>query len=313
MRNGSHHTAIQELLARNDVLSVSDFMSVCPGLPAQTVYSKIRVLTKQGKLSPIGKGRYLSVHKPLYLPEITTWMQEINTLLINKCESIDHCITQRNGNLFIYAAKSDLPGIQAALEEEHHKVIGEKEFRHFTAELEGFIILAKLVSDSPVFMEAGLAVPSLEKELVDRICDGRKNPDLLSLQKTIEVYPVNVNRLNRYAARKGATEKVSAILKGIDQNRVRMMTQLQRFLASIPVTKAWVFGSYARGEETPESDLDLLVEYDSTARLSLLDTIRFKLDLEKQLGKEVDLIENGYLKPFAAASAEQDKYLVYER
>lgn len=313
MRNGSNHTAIQDLLVRNDVLSVPDFMSACPGLPAQTVYSKIRALTRQGKLSPIGKGRYLSVHKPVYLPVITTWMWEIGSLLINKCEGIGHCITQRDKNLFIYAAKSDLPKIQVALEEEHQKVIGEKEFRHFTAELEGFIILAKLVSDSPMILEAGLAVPSLEKELVDRICDKRRASNLLSIQKTIEVYPVNVNRLNRYAARRGATEKVSAVLMGIDQDRVRMINQLQRFLATIPVTKAWVFGSYARGEETPESDLDLLVDYDSSASLSLLDTIRFKLDLEKELGKEVDLIQNGYLKPFAAASAEHDKYLVYER
>ena len=313
MRTGSHHTAIQELLARNEVLSVTDFMSACPGLSAQTVYSKIRALTRQGRLSPIGKGRYLSVHKPVYQAKITPWMREINSLLIGRCEGISHCMTQRSGNLFIYAAKSDLPRIREALEEEHHKVISDKDYQHFPAKLEGFIILAKLVSDSPIIREAELAVPSLEKELVDRICDGREVPDRLSIQKAIEVYPVNVNRLNRYAARRGAEEKVSAVLKGIDQNRVDMMTRLQRFLATIPVTKAWVFGSYARGEETPESDLDLLVDYDKTAKLSLLDIVRIKLDLENKLGLEVDLIENGYLKPFAAASAEHDKYLVYER
>ena len=37
-----------------------------------------------------------------------------------------------------------------------------------------------------------------------------------------------------------------------------------------PVVKAWLFGSFARGEETPESDVDILVQYDDTARISLL-------------------------------------------
>ena len=77
--------------------------------------------------------------------------------------------------------------------------------------------------------------------------------------------------------------------------------------------RAWVFGSFARGEETPDSDLDLLVDYDWSSSLSLLDIVRFKLDLEKRLGREVDLVENGYLKPFAQPSAEREKYLVYEK
>ena len=195
----------------------------------------------------------------------------------------------------------------------HRRVINEKDWKRFPAELEGFIILDKLISESPVLEEAGMVVPSLEKELVDRICDDRTAPDLLSIQKMMEVYPVNMNRLNRFASRRGAVKQVSGILQGLDQGRITMINQVQRYLSHIPVIKAWVFGSYARGEETADSDLDLLVDYDKTKKLSLLDVVRFKLDLEKAIGREVDLIENGSLKPFAAPSAERDKYLVYER
>ena len=74
-----------------------------------------------------------------------------------------------------------------------------------------------------------------------------------------------------------------------------------------------MFGSFARREENDSSDLDLLVDYDSTEGLSLLDIVKYKLDLEKLIGREVDLVENGYLKPFALPSAERDKYLIYER
>ena len=293
MRSGKHHTAIQSLLEREDVLTVADFMAACPDLPAPTVSSRIRALMQNGKLSSVGRGQFLSVHKPVYQPAISPWMREINDILIRKCEGKSHCLTQRKGNLFLYASKDDIPAIRAALEEEGAKVILEKDWKRFPAELEGYIILDKLVSESPVLQENEISVPSLEKELVDQICDGRDAPDLFSIQKMMEVFPVNLNRLNRFAARRGMTEQVSGILQGLDQDRIMMMNQVQRYLARIPVTKAWVFGSFARGEETAQSDLDLLVDYDHTKKLSLLDVVRYKLDLEKLIGRDVDLVENG--------------------
>jgi predicted nucleotidyltransferase len=74
-----------------------------------------------------------------------------------------------------------------------------------------------------------------------------------------------------------------------------------------------VFGSFARREETPESDIDLLVDFNPKAKVSLLDIIRQKLDLERITCRQIDLVENGYLKPFAVQSADRDKYLIYER
>ena len=313
MRTENDHRAFLSLLEREDVLTVADFMAACPDLPAPTVSSRIRALVQSGKLSPTGKGQYLSVHKPVYQPAISPWIREVNDLLISKCEGASHCLSQRKGNLFIYASKSDIPAIRAALEEEGAKVILEKDWKRFPADLEGYIILDKLVSESPVMREAEIPVPSLEKELVDRICDGGESPDMLFVQKMMEVYPVNLNRLNRFAARRGARAQVSGILQDLDQDRLIMMNQVQRYLAQIPVTRAWVFGSFARGEETAQSDLDLLVDYDNSKKLSLLDVVRYKLDLEKRIGREVDLVENGFLKPFAIPSVEREKYLVYER
>ena len=55
------------------------------------------------------------------------------------------------------------------------------------------------------------------------------------------------------------------------------------------------------------------MEYEREESVSLLNMIRHKLDLEKRIGREVDWVENGQLKAFAAPSAEQDKYLIYAR
>lgn len=55
------------------------------------------------------------------------------------------------------------------------------------------------------------------------------------------------------------------------------------------VKKAGIFGSYAKGEQNNKSDVDILVELDEN--LSLYDLIGIKLELEKTLKKNVDLVE----------------------
>ncbi|MBO3840421.1 MAG: nucleotidyltransferase family protein [Candidatus Brockarchaeota archaeon] len=58
-----------------------------------------------------------------------------------------------------------------------------------------------------------------------------------------------------------------------------------------------VFGSYTRGEEREDSDLDVLVEFEEGAELSLLDFIRLENYLSEELGVKVDLVEKNTLKP----------------
>lgn len=94
---------------------------------------------------------------------------------------------------------------------------------------------------------------------------------------------------------------------------INYINKIVSYLKTQPVIRAWVFGSYSRGEETPESDIDILVDYDKTTKLSLLKICGMMIDLEDILGKKVDLVENGKLKDFAVASADRDKILIYER
>jgi predicted nucleotidyltransferase len=56
-----------------------------------------------------------------------------------------------------------------------------------------------------------------------------------------------------------------------------------------PLTKAEYFGSYADGQATEDSDLDLLVEFDQPA-ISILTIVRLKHYLEGEFDKSVDII-----------------------
>ncbi len=58
-----------------------------------------------------------------------------------------------------------------------------------------------------------------------------------------------------------------------------------------------LFGSAARGEATPQSDVDLLADYDETMRISLLDLSRFEYQLADLLGSEVHLSSEKMMRP----------------
>lgn len=88
---------------------------------------------------------------------------------------------------------------------------------------------------------------------------------------------------------------------------------LQHFFPARPIEKAWVFGSYARGEETDVSNVDIMVSFDKTANVTLIDYAEIMRDLENLLQRKVDLVQESTLYQLVRETAEQDKILVYEK
>ena len=91
-----------------------------------------------------------------------------------------------------------------------------------------------------------------------------------------------------------------------------MSQTIADYFKTQPVVKAWIFGSFARGEETPLSDVDILVVLDSSQPVGLK-FFGMWSDLEHLLDRRVDLVTEGSLADFARESVERDKILIYER
>ncbi|MDE7455272.1 MAG: nucleotidyltransferase domain-containing protein [Prevotella sp.] len=92
-----------------------------------------------------------------------------------------------------------------------------------------------------------------------------------------------------------------------------MQQAIANYFKTQPVLKAWLFGSYSRNEQRPWSDVDILVELDKDKPIGLLKFAGIACDLEDLIGRKVDLIEEGTLKPCAMESVNRDKKLIYER
>jgi uncharacterized protein len=77
------------------------------------------------------------------------------------------------------------------------------------------------------------------------------------------------------------------------------------------VRRLRLFGSFSRGEESDESDVDLLAEF--MERKSLLDLVRIEREFSEALGRNVDLVTEGALSPYLRDRVLREARLVYER
>lgn len=95
----------------------------------------------------------------------------------------------------------------------------------------------------------------------------------------------------------------------------QQLETIRNFCRQRAVVKAYVFGSYARGEANDNSDVDLLLELDYN-RLDGLDYLGWRQQLRRRLKKKVDIVSD--LKPRGYASAKlyerilADRQQVYE-
>ncbi len=79
-------------------------------------------------------------------------------------------------------------------------------------------------------------------------------------------------------------------------NKSEIYKKIYKFLKNQGARKIAVFGSYVREEETPQSDIDIIVEF--TERKSLLEIVGIEQELSEKLGMKVDLLTEKSISPY---------------
>ena len=86
-------------------------------------------------------------------------------------------------------------------------------------------------------------------------------------------------------------------MANLDQILGVLKDEMPYFRSRYQIESLRVFGSYARGEQKKESDLDLLVRFEKNAQLTLIDYIDLRDELSKLLSVKIDLVDESTLKP----------------
>ena len=308
-----------ELLEKQGEVSAAEFKAMMPGKPEQTVFSRIRALERKGLIYESGRGRYSLGAKPVYKAKVSPRMLELNKLLVGEFTGASLCISTMDGsNIVVETDRKVVDKMLVFLRGRYLNVFTFREAIANRSALKDAIVVKALITDSPLVSFEEMNAPSLEKTLVDLVADKdffRLDDEAIhkEFQRAFEVYPINRNRLVRYAGRRGVTASVYEQMAKVDLFRVDIISKIQQTLKKQPVIRAWLFGSWSRMEERPDSDIDLLVDFKNSDSISLLDYTGFMLDIQDITGKQIDYVENGTLLPFANKNANQDKYIIYER
>ena len=129
---------------------------------------------------------------------------------------------------------------------------------------------------------------------------GRREPSVATLSRLVDAAGATL-RLHVEPHQTGV-RRLPATPRGelVWRNRQRM----RRAAARHGVSNLRLFGSTARGDDRPDSDIDLLVHLDD--QLGLIGLARIRHELEDILGVPVDVVPDDGLKPDARASVERD-------
>ena len=90
------------------------------------------------------------------------------------------------------------------------------------------------------------------------------------------------------------------------QDALAVLRRHENALRSRGVAHAAVFGSVARGENRPDSDLDILVEFEPWAEGTIYEYMRFKEYVASLFQGPVDVIDRAALKPYLRAPSARD-------
>ncbi|MGF3030945.1 nucleotidyltransferase domain-containing protein [Microbacterium alcoholitolerans] len=150
-------------------------------------------------------------------------------------------------------------------------------------------VLRKARRESGLTQTALAAVSGVPQSVISAYENGRREPSFGALDHLISAAGLAVEVTPRARPGSALRERV-----------LEHSAELHRVLEPLGAREITLFGSVARGDDTADSDIDLVV--DVAPNISMFDLLRMQREAEKLLGRKVDLVPRDGLKPAVALS-----------
>lgn len=191
-------------------------------------------------------------------------------------------------------------------------------------------MIRKLREGKSLPLRTVAAFLDIDQAILSKIERGHRKPTRVLVIKLAKYFKVNENDLLvawlsdklvyevedeevALKALKMAEEKFAfTSYKKVDKSAIRK-TIRTFFRKDSRIIKAWLFGSFARGEDDYKSDIDILIEVPANSTFSLFDIADVKFQLEKLVSKNVDIVMKDALKGNIRKRIEPDLKVIYER
>lgn len=189
-------------------------------------------------------------------------------------------------------------------------------------------IIRKLREEKELPLRIVAAYLDIDQAILSRIERGQRKPTREHVVKLSKYFKANeeeflVAWLSDKLVYEVADEDFALKALQLAEEKVKYITKPKIYKTNIinsikiilkndgRVSTAWLFGSFARGEENLDSDLDIMVEMNNAKKYSMFDLLDIAFIIEKKIKKKVDLVEKGYLKEFANKTAISDMIKIY--
>jgi predicted nucleotidyltransferase/DNA-binding XRE family transcriptional regulator len=143
-----------------------------------------------------------------------------------------------------------------------------------------------------------------------------KNDLLVAWLSDLLVYEIGEEEVGLKALQVAEEKVAYAIHKNTDRktkhNRVNKII-MKYFQSRSEISKAWLFGSFARGEDDLRSDIDVMIEVVPDSKFSLFDLSEIQHHLQNLLGRKIDIVMKGGVKKEVMERIKPDLKLIYER
>lgn len=90
--------------------------------------------------------------------------------------------------------------------------------------------------------------------------------------------------------------------------REEIQNTIKNYLEQYPISRIGIFGSFARNEDRPDSDIDILVTFEEP--ISLFALVRIHRELSELLNRKVDVVSEKYLHPRLKGAVQKDLKII---